>query len=511
MTPERPPWRGDLRRAPRSSGAKHDSPHSAYPSCSVSMRGCFTLTGRRRLRRTRLALCTLPPPSPPVFPRRVWVVELASYSPIPHSSPFAVAAALGVREAAGNAHRSPRSAPPSEHDRALLVLDNCEHLRGRLRRARRRLLAACPTLRILATSREAAPYRRGAAYRVPPLALPEPDGPPDAVRARPRPGSATLRRTGAGRRPRLRRSRPRTSALVAAICARLDGIPLALELAAARVRVLSARTDPRPPRRYRFRLLTGGSRVAPTRQQTLRAALDWSDALLTSRSGRGVPASGGVHRGVPPRRGGGGVCRARTPPRRSPRNADPAGRTNSPWWTAADGDGEGALQLARDGAPVRTGGQLTGGAARSRRRARAISLLSSVRGRAAAATGRPGTGEPGSRASNGSGATCGRRCSVRRSAATPTPGCGWRRPRPLLGRRGDHLAEGRRWLEVVSRGCRLDAATPARRMRAFAGAGRLAYLQGEYAEAERLCTESLALAHSLMIGTASPSRSGGSA
>ena len=177
-----------------------------------------------------------------------------------------------------------REAPGARADRLvaalrpktlLLVLDNCEHVVG----AAAPLVeaaAARPGLRVLATSRA---RLRGGRERVP---VP-PAGPPRRRRRRCGAATATTKRcasSSSGRAPRGRTSpsRRRTPAL-AEICRRLDGIPLALELAAARVRVFSveqiaARLDDR------FRLLTAGPRTALPRQQTLRATVDWSYALL---------------------------------------------------------------------------------------------------------------------------------------------------------------------------------------------------------------------------------------
>ena len=167
------------------------------------------------------------------------------------------------------------------------MLDNCEHLLAACAALADSLLRACPQLRILATSREALGIAGEKTYRVPSLSLPDP--------------SRSSRRLGAARRQfeavrlfveraRLEpssfaRHRARTRRRWSQICRRLDGIPLAIELAAARVKVLpveqiAARLDDR------FRLLTGGSRTALPRQQTLRALIDWSYDLLSRRSGR---------------------------------------------------------------------------------------------------------------------------------------------------------------------------------------------------------------------------------
>jgi predicted ATPase/Tfp pilus assembly protein PilF len=165
----------------------------------------------------------------------------------------------------------------------LLLLDNCEHLIEPCAQLVESLLSQCPNVKVLATSRE--PLRIGAeqTYPVPPLPTPD----PTSIRKREKDLSMLLQYDAIRlfvERARQQRSdfslsRP-NSAAVASVCHRLDGIPLAIELAAARVRSLTVeqintRLD------QRFRLLTGGSRTALPRQQTLQALIDWSYDLLT--------------------------------------------------------------------------------------------------------------------------------------------------------------------------------------------------------------------------------------
>ncbi|MGY4651188.1 putative ATPase/class 3 adenylate cyclase [Mycobacterium sp. URHB0021] len=148
----------------------------------------------------------------------------------------------------------------------LMVLDNCEHLLDATAALTTALLRACPRLTVLATSREPIGVPGEVTWRVPPLSLAD-----DAI---------------ALFTDRARRARPNfpitrdNAAVVAEICRRLDGMPLALELAAARVRALSL-AEILDSLHDRFRLLTGGARTALPRQQTLRASVDWSHALLT--------------------------------------------------------------------------------------------------------------------------------------------------------------------------------------------------------------------------------------
>ena len=146
------------------------------------------------------------------------------------------------------------------------MLDNCEHVIAAAAEVAEDLLRRCPGLRLLATSREGLRVGGETIWPVPPLAA------DDAVRA--------LRRPRPGRRRAARRLRRRRARSIADICARLDGLPLAIELAAARTRAFPLAADRRRGSNDRFRLLTGGSRTALPRQQTLRAVVDWSYELL---------------------------------------------------------------------------------------------------------------------------------------------------------------------------------------------------------------------------------------
>ncbi len=201
----------------------------------------------------------------------VWFVELASLAS-GDLVPGAVAAVLKLRDEAGV---KPETAIASAIGarKVTLILDNCEHLLDEVSRFTSTLLSACPDLRILATSREALGVAGEAAYHVPSLAVP----PADAASAEELSANESVQLFVA----RASAVNPsfvvdeRNAPAVALICRRLDGIPLALELAAARVRVL-------PPEEIakrlidRFRLLTTSSRTALPRHQTLRALIDWS-------------------------------------------------------------------------------------------------------------------------------------------------------------------------------------------------------------------------------------------
>ena len=213
------------------------------------------------------------------YPDGVWFVELAPLTD-ERLVPQAVASALGVKEEAGR-HVAEALVKHVADRRLLLVLDNCEHVVQACANLARQLLRSGPHVRILASSREPLRVSGEASFPVPALAVPALQD-PVAVEALPQYPAVRLfvdRATAA--RPSFRLTEHNARA-VAEICRHLDGIPLAIELAAARVRALSveniaARLDDR------FHLLTGGDRTALPRQQTLRALIDWSYDLLTGK------------------------------------------------------------------------------------------------------------------------------------------------------------------------------------------------------------------------------------
>ena len=205
----------------------------------------------------------------------VWLVELAPLAD-PALVPQAVAQALGVREVPGMPiGRTLTGALQAK--RLLLVLDNCEHVLDACASLTSDLLRACPQVHVLATSREALGIAGEQTFRVPSLSLPE----KKARTAGDVAGCEAVHLFA----ERARQAQPsfavtdENAAAVAAVCRRLDGIPLALELAAARVRAISVE-EISARLGSRFRLLTGGSRTALPRQQTLRALIDWSYDLL---------------------------------------------------------------------------------------------------------------------------------------------------------------------------------------------------------------------------------------
>ncbi len=236
----------------------------------------LTLTGAGGCGKTRLALhvaATLGEE----YPAGVWLVELVALVDPARVAPT-IAETLGVREV-----------PPApiltvllanlRPKRLLLVLDNCEHLIGACAGAVDTLLRSCPDLRVLATSREPLGVPGEVCWRVPSLAMPDPS---DHLAAR------AIERFDAVRLfvERARAARPgfaltdANAEPVARICQHLDGIPLAIELAAARLNVFTV-AQIADRLNDRFRLLTGGSRTAPARQRTLRATIDWSHDLLS--------------------------------------------------------------------------------------------------------------------------------------------------------------------------------------------------------------------------------------
>jgi predicted ATPase/class 3 adenylate cyclase len=205
----------------------------------------------------------------------VWLVELAAVAD-PQAVPAVISGALGIVPQAGRPVLETLLDALVPQD-ILIVLDNCEHLIDACAKTADALVRRCPRLHLLATSREPLGIGGETIYRVPSLSLPESGDPgsvmpdsSDAValfvdRARAQGIALTLDQE--------------TAPVIVSICRRLDGLPLAIELAAARLRSLSLnglydRLD------HRFRLLTGGSRTALARQQTLWATVDWSYSLL---------------------------------------------------------------------------------------------------------------------------------------------------------------------------------------------------------------------------------------
>jgi predicted ATPase/DNA-binding CsgD family transcriptional regulator len=234
-----------------------------------------TLCGAGGIGKSRLALRLLDVVGPE-FPDGAWFVELSDLRQPEHVVPR-VASVVGVDEEPGRPLLD-TLADSFRYRRVLLVLDNCEHVIDACASLCQRLLAGSPGLRVVATSREPLRVAAETVWPVPPLGLPPDDARDvdelrdyDAIRLFAERASAAAPGFALG---------PGNIASVAAICRALDGLPLAIELAAAWVRVLSveqiaARLD------RRLALLTSTDRTVPARQQTLRATFDWSYDLLS--------------------------------------------------------------------------------------------------------------------------------------------------------------------------------------------------------------------------------------
>jgi predicted ATPase/class 3 adenylate cyclase len=235
----------------------------------------LTLTGAGGCGKTRLGV-QLAADSLERFPDGAWLVELAPLSD-PGLVPRTAAMVLGLEEQPGKAI----TATLVEHlkdKRLLMLFDNCEHLLDACARLADSLLRQCPHLTILASSREALGIAGEQTYRVPSLSLPDPQEVHTPASIVPFEALQLFVDRCLNVRADFRVTHENAATLVS-ICHRLDGIPLAIELAAARVRSLSVEEINRRLD-HRFRLLTGGSRTALPRQQTLRSLIDWSYDLL---------------------------------------------------------------------------------------------------------------------------------------------------------------------------------------------------------------------------------------
>lgn len=238
-----------------------------------------TLAGMGGVGKTRLA-CEAARALAERYPDGTWIVELAPLTD-PALASARIGEVFGMHEQIGTVMNETWIAA-LDHKKALLVLDNCEHLIDAVAAVAHRILARCPGIAILATSRE--PLRLGGerVVRISPLSLPAEltDRLPSIEELAESPAVQLFlerTRTVQSSAPAVYDESARRS--LVSICAKLDGIPLAIELAAARVNVLglrglAERLDDR------FRILRGGSRTALPRQQTLRALIDWSHDLL---------------------------------------------------------------------------------------------------------------------------------------------------------------------------------------------------------------------------------------
>ena len=231
----------------------------------------LTLTGTGGAGKTRLAL-EVASELLEEFPDGVWLVELAPVLDDNLVAPTA-ASVLGVVDQGEDALLRVLVDSLQER-RLLLVLDNCEHLIAGVARFVEALLRSCPQVRLLATSREALGLSGETTWSVPSLSVPDPAEALTVTRVREYEAPQLFEARALAVSPGFQIT-PSNVDAIAQLCRRLDGIPLAIELAAAWASVLTpqelaARLDDR------FRLLRGGSRTALPRQQTLRATLDWS-------------------------------------------------------------------------------------------------------------------------------------------------------------------------------------------------------------------------------------------
>ncbi|MGH2670226.1 MAG: ATP-binding protein, partial [bacterium] len=265
-------WPNNLPRQLSSFVGRAES--LADAAARLSATPLLTLTGPGGVGKTRLAL-ELAARSMDSFPDGAWVVPLATLG---DGSLVAetVAATLRVKEQPGIPIMTTLG-HQLEARRLLLVFDDCEHVLDDAARVIDHLLRRCPELRIMATSREALGITGESLYPVPSMDLPPEDGSIDEL------SEAEAVRLFLARAQAVQPGfalNERNAGAVVQICRRLDGIPLAIELAAARVKAL-------PPEQIaarlndRFRLLTGGDRMALPRHRTLKAAMDWSFDLLT--------------------------------------------------------------------------------------------------------------------------------------------------------------------------------------------------------------------------------------
>jgi predicted ATPase/DNA-binding CsgD family transcriptional regulator len=230
-----------------------------------------TLTGVGGVGKTRLAQ-RVGSEMRRAFPDGVWFVELAELRD-PDLVAVTVAEALGVREEAVSPD-APGLARFLADQQALIIMDNCEQLVGACADLAETLLRSCPELRILTTSRQALRLDGEATLAVQPLSVPDTDVRCSAADLSRYESASLLVERAAAVDPEFAAT-DENCATIAKLCQALEGVPLAIELAVSRLRVLSLDqildrlTD-------RYRLLSSGARNAPTRQQTLRALIDWS-------------------------------------------------------------------------------------------------------------------------------------------------------------------------------------------------------------------------------------------
>jgi predicted ATPase/DNA-binding NarL/FixJ family response regulator len=236
----------------------------------------LTLCGAGGIGKTRLALRLLTAVRQE-YPDGVFVVELGDLWE-PDLIVSRMAALLGIDGEAGRDLLDTLAGALGARQ-VLVLLDNCEHLVDACATLCQRLLAGCPGVRVVATSQEPLRIPQEAVWQVAPLAVPPPVSGPSAAELGGYEAVALFADRAAAARPGFAVTE-RNAAAVATICRALDGVPLAIELAAARVTVLSAEQIA-ARLADRFTLLGPGDRTAPPRQRTLRATIDWSHDLLS--------------------------------------------------------------------------------------------------------------------------------------------------------------------------------------------------------------------------------------
>lgn len=274
-----PPLRGSTSRSPNLP--THAGPmigrvrELADVAALVAEHRLVTVTGAGGCGKTRLVL-ELAAEMTDDFADGVWWVDLA---PVTNPSRVATAAvtALRIQQSSGADEIGGLTQALGDSS-MLLILDNCEHVVDEAAQLVRALLQSCPRLRVAVTSREPLAIADEAVYRVPSMSVPDAGGPHgDAVQVGECDAVALFVERAGRVAPGFSLSSHEEA--VAAICRRLDGIPLAIELAAARVRMMSP-AQIADALEDRFRLLTGGDRTALPRQRTLEGSVEWSYDLL---------------------------------------------------------------------------------------------------------------------------------------------------------------------------------------------------------------------------------------
>jgi predicted ATPase/class 3 adenylate cyclase len=236
----------------------------------------ITLTGPGGVGKSRLAIQSAAELMPD-YPDGVWLVELAPISEAENILPV-IASVLKIRELP-NLSLQITIIDLLHNLKTLMILDNCEHLIEACAEIAGELLQACPELRIISSSREPMGISGESTLRIPSLSFPTRDAPLDEKDLQRYEAMRLFEERARSIQRDFKLGSSNVSA-VAQICRRLDGIPLAIELAAARIKVFSPQ-EIADNLDNRFRLLTGGSRTALPRQQTLHALINWSYELLS--------------------------------------------------------------------------------------------------------------------------------------------------------------------------------------------------------------------------------------